>query len=359
MRSPVPCLLQAAIVSIMAASASPAALVAQTKPPGDAATPGNHVSINVVVTDKKGQPIHGLQASDFTVLDSKQPQKLLGFRVADTEALQQNPVHVVIVIDMINTGLTVVAREREQLDEFLKQNSGELANPTAIATFAERGAKVGQGFTRDGKALNAMFEKQQGELRIEGRNTGFYGAADRLRMSLTQLDQLISFEARIPGRKLILVVSPGWPLLPWAGEEADTKQRTQVFNSIVGLTNRLAESHITLYCIYPFELGRNTPFYYQTYLKGVSAPKDAEYADLSLQVLAEHSGGQVFISGPIILGALNSAIADASASYELTFDAAPGDRVNEYHPIDVRVDRPNVVVRTTKGYYARAQTLGQ
>ena len=340
-------------------SAYAATAPAQTNPPADAATPGKHISINVVVAQKKGQPIHGLREGDFTVLDNKQPQKLLAFREVDADALRQDPVHVVIVIDMINTGISVVAREREQLGEFLKQNSGELSNPTAIATFAESGAKVGQSFSRDGKALSAMFEKQQSELRIEGRDTGFYGAADRLRLSLSQLDQLVSFEAKVPGRKLILVVGPGWPMLPWAGVEEDMKQRTQVFNSIVELTNRIQESNIALYCIYPFELGRNTPFYYQNYLKGISAPKDAEYADLALQVLAEHSGGQVLINGPIILDSLNKAVQDASASYELTFEAAPGDRLNEYHAIEVRVDRPNTIVRTIKGYYARTQVLGQ
>lgn len=333
--------------------------LAQSSPAADDTPRGNRISINVVATDKKGQPIRDLQAGDFTVFDNKEPQKVLAFHAVDANTRQQDPVHVVIVMDMINTGVTVVAREREQLGEFLKQNGGELTNPTSIATFAETGAKVEQGFTLDGNALNTTFEKQQSELRSEGRSAGFWGAADRFRLSLNQLGELVSYEAKVPGRKLVLVIGPGWPLLSWAGSEADMKQRTQVFNSIVQLTNLLQQAHVALYCIYPFELGRNTPFYYQTYLKGVPAPKNAEYANLALQVLAEHSGGQVFISGPVILPGLNTAVRDASTSYGLTFDTAPGDRPNEYHAIEVRVDRPNVIVRTTKGYYARPQVLGQ
>ena len=54
---------------------------------------------------------------------------------------------------------------------------------------------------------------------------------------------------------------------------------------------------------------------------------------------------------------LNTAVRDASASYELTFAAAEGDRVNEYHALDVRVDKPNVKVRTTAGYYAHVAPL--
>jgi VWFA-related protein len=346
--------LQAAFVWVVIASPA----VPQSNLPADTANPDNQISISAVVTDRKGHPIRDLQAGDFTVLDNKAPQKLLAFH-ADAGVQHKDPVHVVIVLDTINSAFNVVAGEREQLSEFLKQNGGELANPTSIAILAESGVKVGQSFSRDGNALNAAFDKQQSELRIEGRSTGFYGAADRLQMSLNQLGELLSYEATVPGRKLVLVIGPGWPLFYGAGINEDMQQRTQVFNSIVQLTNGLRESRVTLYCIDPFVTGRTNPFDYQSFLKGVSAPKDAEYPNLALQVLAEHSGGQVLVNGPVILGGLNTAVRDASASYELTFEAAPGDHPNEYHAIEVRVNRPNVIVRTTKSYYAREQSLDQ
>jgi VWFA-related protein len=311
------------------------------------------MSINVVVSDKLGHPVAGLQASDFTLLDNEQPQKLVGFRAIDHETLQTDPVHVVIVVDMINTEFDVVAREREELGRFLKEDGGELANPTSLAVFADGGLKVGNGSTRDGNALLAGLDKTQSELRIIGRDTGFYGAADMLQMSISQLGQLAAYEATQPGRKMILVISPGWPLLPWAGDEADMKQRTWVFNSIVQFTNGLREADIALYCLDPFDFGRTDPFYYQGYLKGIPAAKNAEYADLALQVLAEHSGGQVLVTGRDISGELNVAVRDASASYELTFEAAPGDLPNEYYALQVQVDKPNVKVHTTSGYYAR------
>lgn len=358
MPSRVPCFLQAVWLLSVFASANPGAALAQSTPQAKVTVSKNHISLNVVVTDKKGQPIRDLQAGDFTLLDNKEVQTLRLFRAVDADATHQDPVHVVIVVDMINAEANVVAREREQLGEFLRQNQGKLANPTSIATFTQTGANVGQGFTRDGNTLNAMFEKQQTEMRMEGRSAGFWGAADRLTLSLNQLGELVNYEAKIPGRKLVLVIGPGWPMLPWTGAEADRKQRAKIFSSIVQLTNRIEESHVTLYCIYPFELGRNTPFYYQNFLKGISTPKDAEYANLALQVLAEHSGGQVSIGGPVILPGLNTAVRDASTSYEIGFDAAPDDHANEYHAIEVRVDRPNVIVRTIKGYYSHPQVPG-
>lgn len=288
------------------------------------------------------------------MLDNKQPQKLLSFRAVEAKGDSADAAHVLIVVDMINTGFGVVAREREELSEFLKSNGGELQNPTALAVLAESGLKLGGGWTRDGSTLQAAFGKQSGELRTVGRDAGIYGAAERLEMSLNQLAQLAGYEAAQPGRKVILFISPGWPMLYVAGDQSDLKQRTWVFNQVVRLTNGFLDGNITLYVIDPFDLGRTDPFYYQAYLKGVAFPKDAEYPNLALQVLAVHSGGQVLVSGRDVTGELKTAIRDASASYELTFAAAPGDRVEEYHALQVKVDKPDAVVRTTAGYYARA-----
>jgi VWFA-related protein len=196
-------------------------------------------------------------------------------------------------------------------------------------------------------------------MREIGRSAGFYGATENAQKSLQELGQLIQYEGQKPGRKLVIFVSPGWPLLIGAGEQSDIKQRTWVFNNVVQFTNLLRASNVTLYCVDPFDLGRRNPFEYQGYLKGISAAKDAIYPDLGLQVLATHTGGQVFISGRDIAGSLKLAIRDASVGYDLTFAPVPGDRVNEYHALEVRVDKPNIKVRTTSGYYARAQKAEQ
>jgi VWFA-related protein len=338
----------------------PASAPPQVAPAENAAAPpadSNRISIDVVVSDKLGHPIRGLKASDFTLLDNKAPQKLLSFRALDAGTAHAEPTSVVVVLDTINADFSTVARERQELSRFLKQDGGELANPTSVAIFADGGAKMQQGFSRDGNALDALLSQQQTGLRTVTRNTGFWGAAERLEMSLSQLSQLAAYESTLPGRKLILVIGPGWPLFAFAGEQSDMKQRTSAFNSIVQLTNGLRDGHITLYCLDPFDLGRTDPFYYQSYLKGVAAPKDAEYPNLGLQVLAVHSGGSVIINGRDILGELNTAVRDAAASYELTFESAPGDHPDEYHALQVKVDQPDVTVHTTTGYYAHPQML--
>lgn len=311
----------------------------------------NTLSIDVVVTDKSGHPVSGLQKSDFTLLDNKTPTPILGFHARTANDQADDPLHVLIVLDMINTHFTEVAWEREELARFLKQDNGRLAAPTTLAAFSDRGVALDQQFTMAGNDLLTDFDKTQTQLRTVRRDDGFWGDAEMMQISLAQLSQLVAYEKTQPGHKLILVVGPGWPMLPVAGSQEDDKTEQVVFNSIVKLTNGLREANTTLYCLDPYDYGRTNPYYYQGYLKPVTKLYDAVYPALSLQVLAEHSGGEVLIDGHDITGKLITTMRDASAGYVLTFQAAPGNSPNEYHALQVRVDQPRVQVRTTAGYY--------
>jgi len=326
-------------------------------PPTASAPPDarRSMTIHVQLSDREAHPVEGLQESDFTLLDNNQPQKLLGFRADDVAVLKSDPVQVVIVVDMINGDAVTVAREREEVGAYLKNNGGDLPNPTSIALIEDGGVKVLPVSTQHGNLLLASFNQTQSALREVGRGGGLYGATENVQKSLLELGQLIQYEGKKPGRKLVLVVSPGWPLLSLAGDRADSKQRAWVFSNVVQFTNLLRDSNVALYCINPFEIGGTDLFEFQGYLKGVSAVKDATYPDLSLQVIATHSGGQVFITGRDILGSLKLAARDASEGYSLTFEPAPGDRANEYHALEVRVDKAGVKARTLSGYYARVQ----
>ena len=146
------------------------------------------MTIHVLVSDNHGHAIEGLQESDFTLLDNKQPQKLLGFRADDAAVLKSDPVQVVIVVDMINVDVVTVAREREEVGAYLKDNGGELLNPTSIAVIADSGVKAAPSSTQDGNMLLAAFNQTQSEIRDIGRSAGFWGATERLQTSLQELD---------------------------------------------------------------------------------------------------------------------------------------------------------------------------
>jgi VWFA-related protein len=319
----------------------------------------NPISIDVVVADKLGHHMSGLRPEDFILLDNKQPLSFIDFREVDSRSAAVDPVRILIVIDMINADFSVVARERQQLDEFLKQDGGRLAHPTSIAMLTENGIKIEKASTTDGNALLASLDLSRFGLRMTGRGAGFWGAVERMHWSLDQLSQLTAYEATLPGRKLAFFISPGWPMFPDGERMASDKDLNWLFNSIVQLSNGLREAQLALYAIDPFELGRTNPFYYEIYLKGVPDAGKAKFADLALQVLAVHSGGTVQVTGTDIKGEISSALRDANSYYTLTFAAAPSSRANEYHDLKLQVDKPGMTVRTTTGYYSNAGRLSE
>ena len=69
--------------------------------------------------------------------------------------------------------------------------------------------------------------------------------------------------------------------------------------------------------------------------------------------LAVQSGGRVLNSSNDITAEIAKCTADAEAFYVLSFEAAHADHANEYHAIDVKVDKPGTKARTRTGYYAQ------
>lgn len=115
------------------------------------------VKIDVLVTDTAGHPVAGLTQQDFTLLDNQKPQPILSFRAVDGSTgdgtLSEPPVEVILLIDEANNRLTNVAYERYQIDRFLRQNGGHLAQPVTLMIFTDRGVQTQPQPTRDGNAL--------------------------------------------------------------------------------------------------------------------------------------------------------------------------------------------------------------
>ena len=318
------------------------------------ATEGRRIAIDVEVTDKSGRPISGLEAGDFSVFDNNRPQKLLDFHAIDADHPPATPVHVLIIVDAVNADARLVQSAREGLSEFLKQNRGKLDYPTSIAIFTDSGFKLAPGPTQDGNALLASLNSAQSELRVIGRSAGVYGAAERWQQSFDLISDLSNDEATHAGRKLLLFISPGWPMLSQAGSYADMKYRTWIFDDIVGISNQLRQACVSLYSLDPTSFGSNDSFSYESFLKGVTKITEAQYPDLAVQVMAAHSGGQVILGGNDVKGEINTALRDATAYYNLSFEPAPASLTTRYHAIRVKVDKPGIKVRTTAGYYVKA-----
>ncbi|MGB6682780.1 MAG: VWA domain-containing protein [Candidatus Acidiferrum sp.] len=311
------------------------------------------INLDVVVTPKSGPPVNGLQQQDFTVLDNKVPQTIQSFHaVHEREA----PIEVVLVIDDVNTGIANIAYERSEIDKFLRDDGGHLAHPIALAFLADSGLKIQDNFSSDGNTLSTALDQYTLGLHSILRSGGVYSAIERFQVSVDALLRLATHEAARPGRKMIVWISPGWPILsgPNVEQQMTTKQEQQIFDNVVKISTLLREGRVTLYSIDPLgsaDFGGQS-FHWESYAKGLSKLTQADWGDLALQVIATQSGGLALTTGNDITAYVKQCVADTQAYYEISFTPALDQKRDEYHHLEIRMADHKLTARTRQGYYS-------
>jgi VWFA-related protein len=212
--------------------------------------------------------------------------------------------------------------------------------------------KIQEHPTRNGKALLDYLNDNATGLRQIRKSQGVEGEMEREHHSLAALDYLAVQASKRPGRKLLIWLSPGWNINSTVMENLRVLPLQKIFTSITATSTALREARITLYSIDPLGVGQFKSFY-QNYLKGVDKPKHADYGNLLLEVLATQSGGQVLYGSNDLASLIDRCIADAKTYYVLTYNPPPAAHPDEYHGIEVKVDRPGLTARTRTGYYSQ------
>lgn len=323
----------------------------QPLPPPRPEAPGK-LKLDVVVTSKSGAPVPGLAQQDFTLLDNKVPQSITSFRAISG---RDSPLRVIVLLDAVNSNAQSVAFEREQIDKFLRADAGHLSFPTALAVFTDAGTQFQNAFSTDGNAVSAVLDQDVVGLRSITRASGFYGASERIDLSLEALRQVAAQESSVPGRKIVLWVSPGWALLSGPNVEVGSKEQQMIFSNVVNISTQLRRANITLYSIDPLgaaDFGGRS-FYYKDFLKGLSKPGQALPGNLALQVFATHTGGLVLNFNNDVAALLRKCVADAESYYEISFDSPPAKQPDEYHQIEIHLAAPGLTARSLEGYYSQ------
>jgi len=160
-------------------AAYPTVLVAQEAPadipPLTIRSNTRLVIVDVVVTDKKGQPVSGLKAEDFTVEENGKKQKVSVFvppgttnRTAATppppgilsnlsENLSPTGVPTVLLLDAANSPFKDQAYARSQMLKYVLEQA-QLGRPIAVVTLTDQ-LQVLQQFTSDPQVLATAIKK--------------------------------------------------------------------------------------------------------------------------------------------------------------------------------------------------------
>ena len=343
------------------------------KPEGAPDTTHGIIRLDVNVTDKSGNPVAGLTQQDFKLLDNSQPAKIVTFHAFDgMDARPDPPTEVILVIDELTLPPVQAADAKREAENFLRLHNGQLTLPVRIYRLNDKGLTASIHHSTDGNALadeiehhaepNTIWKTSALEASKEQTvivhvpatfTNSFEGEARR--RELNQLHALVALgsialeERRKHGRKVMFWLSSGWKF--------DGQPGPGMFDLVTELSTRLREARIDLwmatkwplYDIYQRPL-LITKYIYPNFLEGVT-PENADFTYLFLYVLAAETGGGRLEPHSNLNDELEKQIKKESTFYSLTFDPARTNVVDEYHNLKVEVDKPDLIARTTIGYF--------
>ncbi len=317
------------------------------------------VVLSVVVTDKAGNPVTGLTKDDFRVLEDDQLQAIASFEPAAelasspatesaaTAALPaiDAPPPATLVLDQLNTKSEDLMFAVEKIRDFLRAQPPHLSQPTSLYSLTKRGLELLAPPTQDRDSLLAVFKKSIVELPPHSLESGgVQGGADRLVTSLLALDEMALGSAHQKGRKNIIWIGNGIPILSASG--VDLSNRARFLDWVHYTVNWLEESQTTVYTVNPAGL-EVAPETRAVDLGSALVPQTGlTLSDLVFESLAPESGGAIFRSRNDVDVAIATALRDGFSSYTLSYYPRNDKWDSTFRRIRVIVNRTGLTART-------------
>jgi VWFA-related protein len=323
------------------------------------------VVLDVVVKDKVGNPVADLTKDDFQVFENNQPQTIAFFEppIDPASFLTANPgpagaallaatlPRTILVLDQLNTRSEDLMFAKEKIRSFLLSQPPYLSQPTSLFSLNKRRLEMLAGPTQDRDALLAVFKKSIIELPpVTLESGGVQGGAERLLTSLLALDELALSSAHQKGRKNIVWVGNGIPILSATTTNLGDLAR---FREWVHYTaNWLEETQATVYTVDPRGL-EVAPEGFVADLGGtILSQPGLTPTELVFESIAPESGGAIFRRRNDVDVTIATAVRDGFSYYTLSYYPTNHTWDSKFRPIRVAVERPGVSARTQLGYYA-------
>lgn len=368
----------------------------------------NTVRVDVIVTDRQGNPVTDLTLEDFEIQEDGKPQKAETFRLVKIDTVTQ-PAYTQRTIRTRNDEETAAADENSRIFAFFlddyhvrKETSMSVKKPVIefIANQLAPSDLVGVMYpltpidavliNRNHQGVSNTIEKFMGrKYDYEPINDVERGYVHKLnpqaiemirrQVSLTAIRGICTKLGSLrEGRKSLILVSEGYTSLlppqlrsnlpgaiaapgdltrdPFAAENNPMEDRArfsadidmmQEFRDVFDACNR---NNTSIYALDPRGLSVGE-FDVST---NISMRTSQDYLNSSLdalRVLAENTDGRAIVNRNDLGNAMKQIIRDSSAYYLVGYTTqAPSD--GKFHEIKVRIKRPGVQVRARRGFWA-------
>ena len=263
------------------------------------------VGLTVTVIDRQGRPVRDLRRDDFTVTEDGKPVELADF--APEGDRRDRPLSVAVLLDLSYSMAGQVKRVREAAQALLK--GLRPGDEIMVAKFNDQ-LTVLQNFTGD-----------PGD---PGKTLGRIGVAWGGTLLFRSIGQTLRDLRERPGRKVILVVSDGLD---------NDIERGSVYQSL-----------------YLRDLLRSC-FRTQTVVYGIR-PGLSATSWLPFEGFVEETGGRLLYTGGDLATLFARLGEEFLSQYYLAYDIDPKLADKRRRSLRVEVRRPEVVVKTVRGFTA-------
>ena len=254
------------------------------------------VTVAPIVTDRQGHYVPGLTAKNFTLLDDGQPRRIETFDAADS------PLSAILILDVSGSMLMKIDEARRAAHAFVDALKSK--DEVGLMTFST--TVVGTvDFTKDRAPLHEAIDAAQ----TQGE-TALY---DVTAMALKKLKPL-------KRRKAVILFTDG----------DDNRSRL----SVEQVSKMARASEVSIYSV-------------------AQGANESETLKVFLDRLAENTGGRSYFIGSIrkLSDTFAEILTELKSQYFLTYTPRAGLKPRTWHRIDVRVNRPDLVVRARKEYF--------
>ena len=365
----------------------------------------NFVRVDVIVTDKKGEPITDLTQKDFQVWEDGEPQDVESFKLFKIDALTQTtparPIRstfdeeseaqrsdvrlFAFFMDDYHVRRGNGMRARMAIADFVRKQIAPQdmvgimypLTPTDAVVMGRNHEALARAIeTFDGRKYNYQPRNQ-----FEDQYANYPATiVEQIRndVSLSALKGLIiKLGGLREGRKALVLVSEGYtdylpPQMrsqnaqikggsadPFAGE-SQYEQRERFFSQ-AGFMSRLKDlydlanrNNVSFYALDPRGLAAFEGDIDEG-VNGISLTTDREMLRLtmdSIQILADNTDGRAIVNSNDLAKGLRQIVRDQSAYYLIGYNSKRAPADGKFHEIKVKVSRPGVDVRHRKGYLA-------
>ncbi|MFZ0319026.1 MAG: VWA domain-containing protein, partial [Candidatus Sulfotelmatobacter sp.] len=288
------------------------------------------VVLDVVVTDKAGNPVRNLIKDDFTIVEDGVPQSLATFETPEPDssasprmAKDKNKGNEkdgdtpgmssaratramnIIVLDELNSEFLDQAHARVAIDKFLRSEGPRLSSPTALLILGQKQLEVLHDYTQDSGALLEALKRRHAEMPSALMSSELYSSGDRLAMALQSLNLIADANRHFAARKNVIWVGPGFPAL----NSNAYLDRGILGGDVQSVGNLLLDARMVVYTLDP----RGIEAQPASYRKGDSG--DPLESELTFEQVAPETGGRIFRIRNDIDVAIADSIKDGSYYY--------------------------------------------